>query len=101
MYSEKLKLEKLYVNQSNMRLPGIEVGEDRIVELIDRFCTKEDVLYVPTPKLFELFDEYCDEVGQSRINHMTLGRVFRKHFGLTRKKARKGKSLFWVYVSAD
>ena len=38
---------------------------------------------------------------QGSIDYGMLGRIFREHFNLTRKRVRDGKTLYWVYVSAD
>lgn len=100
MYSEKLNASKLWVMKKENRLVGIEYGEDKIIEIIDDFCRKEDVIGVPTPTLFSIFDQYCEENGYPAFNHLTLGIVFQRHFNLKRKRVRDGKTLYWVYVSA-
>ena len=99
MYSERLKNEKLILNSNNNAIVGMSVDKDEIIKLIDKFCNKEDVIGVPTPKLFQIFDEFCEKQNSPKISHLTLGRIFREHFGLTRKKVRSGKNLYWVYVS--
>ena len=98
MYSEKLRNEKI-VKENGEAFVGIEVGEKEICKMIDEFCTKEDILNVPTPKVFELFYDFCENNGYPKINNLTLGRIFRKHFNVTRKMIRRKDELFWVYVN--
>lgn len=97
MYNDRLTKEKLTLANTNVTL-GLELDKKDIFKIIDSFCTKDAVIGVPTNKVFELFDEFCDESGIKRISHLTLGKLFREHFGLDRKKVRSGKNLFWVYV---
>ena len=101
MYSEKLQKEKILVPKDEMSIIGVNVSEKDLHMMIDTFCRKDDVIGVPTKKLFELFDAFCSEHGYNPISHLALGRVFRKHFNLTRKRVRCGQELYWVYVSAD
>lgn len=100
MYSEILKKEKLVIKNKKTTV-GVDIQKSDLIKIIDSFCKKDDIIGVPTTKLFELFDSYCDENGFQKINHLTLGRVFREHFGVDRKKVRCGKKLHWVYVSIN
>ena len=103
MYSEQLKKEKICSGNAGIKtaVMGVDFEKKDVFEMIDRFCKKEDILGVPTNKLFELFDDFCEKCGYLKISHLTLGRIFREHFNLTRKRVRDGKTLYWVYVSAD
>ena len=103
MYSEQLKKEKICSGNAGIKtaIMGVDFEEKDVCMMIDCFCQKEDVLGVPTKKLFELFDDFCEKCGYLKISHLTLGRIFREHFNLKRKRVRKGKKLYWVYVSAD
>ena len=58
MYSEKLRNEKI-VKENGEAFVGIEVGEKEICKMIDEFCTKEDILNVPTPKLKRFIKGTC------------------------------------------
>lgn len=98
MYSEKLKAEKLNFNSKGETVVGVGIGKDEILNIIDTFCKKEDVIGVPTPKLFGLFDDFCKEFGYPQISHLTLGRIFREHFNLTRHRVRDGEKIWWVYI---
>lgn len=100
MYSEKLKNAKI-AKKNGEAFVGIEIGKEEIFKMIDEFCTKEDILYVPVTKTFELFCEFCEEKGYPKINNLTLGRLFREHFNLTRKMVRNGQKLFYVYVKKN
>lgn len=100
MYSDKLKKEKLFAKNNKVTV-GVDVDKREIISAIDLFCERDDIIGVPTTKLFELFDEFCENNGVPKINHLTLGRIFREHFNVDRKKVRSGKSLFWVYVPID
>lgn len=100
MYSDKLKTEKIHVPSAS-KDPGVSCiayGVENVEKIIDGFCTKDDLIGVPTPKLFDLFDEFCKENGYPIFNRPSLGRVFRSHFGIRRKKVRDKKELYWVYV---
>lgn len=103
MYSEQLKKEKICSGNAGIKtaVMGVDFEKKDVCEMIDRFCEKEDILGVPTNKLFELFDDFCKNNGYLCISHLTLGRIYREHFNLKRKRVRKGKKLYWVYVSAD
>ena len=103
MYSEQLKKEKICSGNAGIKtaVMGVDFEEKDVCMMIDCFCQKEDVLGVPTKKLFELFDDFCEKCGYLKISHRTLGRIFREHFNLKRKRVRKGEKLYWVYVSAD
>ena len=101
MYSEILKKEKIARIENNGTVKpilGVDFTEDDVCRLIDKFCTKEDAIGVPNPKLLSLFDKFCEENGFACISHVTLGRIFRKHFGLTRKNVWNGGNLCWIYV---
>lgn len=100
MYSEKLKSEKISIKNQKVTV-GIDVKKQEMFDIIDRFCKKDDIIGVPTNKLFDLFDDFCEKKGYCKINHLTLGRIFREHFRVDRKKVRCGNDLFWVYVSID
>lgn len=100
MYSNRLKSAKIYT-PGEPRDTGescVMYGVDKVNALIDKFCVKEDLIGVPTPELFNLFDEFCVKNGVPKFNHLSLGKVFRKHFNLDRRKVRSGKDLYWVYV---
>ena len=84
-----------------MSIIGVNVSEKDLNMMIDTFCRKDDVIGVPTKKLFELFDTFCAENSYNPISHLILGRIFREHFNLKGKRVRKGEKLYWVYVSAD
>lgn len=103
MYSERLKKEKICDGQATRKtaIMGVDFEKEDVCIMIDRFCKKEDIFGVPTNKLFDLFDDFCEQNGYFKISHLTLGRIFREHFNLTRKRVRDGKTLYWVYVSAD
>ena len=101
MYSEKLQKEKILVPKGEMSIIGVNVSEKDWHMMIDTFCRKDDVIGVPTTKLFELFNTFCAENGYKPISHLILGRIFREHFNLKKKRVRKGEKLYWVYVSAD
>ena len=97
MYSEKLKNAKI-AKDNGEAFVGIEIGKKEVFRMIDEFCTEEDILNVPVTKVFELFYEFCEEKGYPKINNLTLGRIFRERFNLTRKMVRNGQKLFYVYV---
>ncbi len=98
MYSQKLKNAK--ITQENERFTvGVEVDEQEIINRIEHFCKKEDIIGVQPSKVFELFDEFCEENQLTKITSNSFGKVLKKHFNVERKKVRKGKELFWVYVS--
>ena len=98
-YSAKLRASKIIqdVPEGEIR-HGIEIGEENIIKMIDGFCTKDEIIGVPNPILFNLFDDYCKENNLPLINRRTAGHIMRKHFGVDRKKVRKGKELVWVYI---
>lgn len=98
MYSEKLKKEKISCQNERLTV-GIEIEEKTIIERINLFCKKDDLIGVQPSKVFELFDEFCEENHFERLTQNSFGKVLRKHFNLERKKARNGKTLVWVYVS--
>lgn len=97
MYSEMLKKEKITLSNNRVTV-GVEVDKAEIVKMIDCFCKREDIIGVPTKVLFNLFDKFCEEKQFPKVSHLALGRIFREHFSVDRKKVRKGKELFWVYV---
>ena len=103
MYSEQLKKEKICSGNAGIKtaVMGVDFEKKDVCMMIDCFCQKEDVLGVPTNKLFDLFDDFREKCGYLKISHRTLGRSFREHFNLKRKRVRKGEKLYWVYVSAD
>ena len=93
VFSEPKAVEKL-----GKAYCGIEIGEDTICNVLDKFHDENDICYIVHNVLFELFDEYCIKNNFPLINHITLGRVITQHFNVVRKKVRKGNSLFWIYV---
>lgn len=96
-YSEKLCALK--VNGKNgSESCGMEIGYEKICEMLEGFAKREHLVYVKMQDLFSLFDDYCKEKGFPMVNHMTVGRVLKKHYKLKRKKIRDGKTLFDVYV---
>ena len=103
MYSEQLKKEKICSGNAGTKtaVMGVDFEKKDVCMMIDCFCQKEDVIGVPTKRLFELFDDFCEKCGYLKISHLTLGRIFREHFNLKRKRVRDGKTLYWVYVSSD
>ena len=103
MYSEQLKKEKICSGNAGIKtaVMGVDFEKEDVCAMIDRFCKKEDILGVPPNKIFDLFDDFCKEHGYVCISHLTLGRIYREHFNLKRKRVRKGNKLYWVYVSAD
>lgn len=100
MYSENLKKEKICVKNNKVTM-GVDIKKQELFEIIDLFCKKDDIIGVPTKKLFDLFDEFCQKNNHPKINHLTLGRIFREHFQVDRKKVRCGQKLFWVYVPIE
>ena len=103
MYSEQLKKEKICSGNAGIKtaVMGVDFEKKDVCMMIDRFCKKEDILGVPTNKLFDLFDDFCKKSGYVCLSHLTVGRIYREHFNLKRIRVRKGKKLYWVYVSAD
>ena len=103
MYSEQLNQEKICSENVERKtaIMGVDFEKRDVCMMIDSFCQKKDVLGVPTNKLFDLFDDFCEKCGYLKISHLTLGKIFREHFNLKRKRVRDGKTLYWVYVSAD
>ena len=53
MYSEKLQKEKILAPKGEMSIIGVNVSEKDLHMMIDTFCRKDDVIGVPTKKLFE------------------------------------------------
>ena len=98
MYSEKLKKQKIALKNEASTV-GIEIDEKTVIEMINNFCKKEDIIGVQPQKVFDLFDEFCEKMGYQKIMHNSLGKVIKKHFNVGRKKVRSGKELLWVYVA--
>ena len=103
MYSEQLKKEKICSGNAGIKtaVMGVDFEEKDVCMMIDCFCQREDVLGVPPNKLFDLFDDFCEKCGYLKISHRTLGRIFREHFNLTRKRVRDCKTLYCMDVYAD
>lgn len=99
MYSKKLQQEKLI--NSHSETVGLEMGEDYIIELLDNFCTRDDIIGVPTPKVFELFNEYCRELGKPKINRVALGKTIKKHFRVERIVLSVGCKTTGIYVPVE
>ena len=95
MYSEQLKKEKICSGNAGIKtaVMGVDFEKKDVCMMIDRFFFIVDVLGVPTNKLFDLFDDFCEKCGYLKISHLTLGRIFREHFNLTRKRVRDRKTL--------
>lgn len=94
MYSDDLNKRKIKGEDGK---PPRTIEET--MELIDGFCTKDDVLFVPQKELFELFDEYCRENGYGVVSHKAAGRAFSTKFGLGSRTIRNGGEVVRVYVS--
>lgn len=98
MYGDKLREKKLKTTEKGNAIMGVCMSKEKVCSLLDEFCSKEDIVFVPMTTVYEMFDEFCEKKGTEKMCHSTLGRYFREHFQLTRKKVRQGKDLYWVYV---
>lgn len=99
-YSEKLK--ELKLSQCGIGLGGARYGagidKPMLRKMIEGFCTADDAIWIEHEKLFEMFDQYCEENNYPIVNRITLGRAFCETLGLQRQKAVTGQKLCWVYV---
>lgn len=99
MYSEKLKLNKISNNDKDYTFVGIEIDKQEVIQQIDLFCKKDDIVGVPVKVVSDLFDEFCEENNFVKISPIIFGKIIREHFDITRKRIRCGNDILWVYVN--
>ena len=100
MYSEKLRLSKAVKNDGRCYV-GVDVDEKSIIDNIDQFCKREDAIGVPVKVVLNLFDEFCEENNIPKISPIIFGKIFRRHFNLTKKSVRRGKEVLYVYTDKE
>lgn len=100
MYSEKLRLSKA-VKSDGRCYVGVDVDEKSIIDNIDQFCKREDAIGVPVKVVSNLFDEFCEENNIPKISPIIFGKMFRRHFNLTRKSVRRGEKVLYVYADKE
>ena len=100
MYS---KLNELQKKTSLKVQDGVTLGcgitEQELSDMIIDFCgSSQNVVGLVQGEVLDLFEEYCKENGLPKVNRLTAGRMMCKALGITRKKARFGKELKYIYV---
>lgn len=101
MYKEILEKGKIEYTLPNKGRSGVEIGMDRIKDMISGFCTIEDIDGVPPAKVMEAFDKYCEENGYPLINQKAFGMAIMEYFPIKRKHIRHGNGMVYIYVKND